>query len=677
MATCASCGKDAPPDSEACPACGAPMRTGGSGGGGGGNTVPGSPVPEAMAAEPSQTPQLPAQNIQIPKIQKIQNIQNIAPEAAGAVVMSAARRADQHRKSYVAEGAVIDHKYAIQRVLGEGGMGVVYLAREIHTGVDVVLKAVRSELAHRKDVRERTLAEGRALARIDHPNVVHLKAVVVEEQALWLVMQYIEGESLEKTIKRHIAEKRPMLLPEVLRIFRQIVAGIDAAHQEGVIHRDLKPANVLIRKKDGVAKVTDFGIAKGEEDARAGKGMTKGIIGSLWYMSPEQVSGRRDLDKRVDIYALGIVLYELLVGRVPFDADDDHTIMRLHLTAPVPLVSRMRRDVPESVDAIIQKACAKRREDRFPACDAILRALDAIDAPGSGSARGTPSTAPDITAPESAPIPSSAKKKSTEPEAPPAPRSIAPTDAEGMPAVEPPVASTKPTGEPKRRRGWLVASVVVVALGGAAVGLIALGVIPGLSLKKLRPRTESAVNPPGASPSAPAEPPTSASPTASSAPSPAPPPAPANPLAALTGAWIGNGRDLEAVLSGDELEFRVTSPEQFEAQGYDKGEARFALRQIPGETRVFAVEDRIRPIPPGKGYDLSKARGTCLEIWTEAGKQPLRATFDGARLTVELAKIEPTHANFTLSREGLVTSCIGLRKLRATKVVSSLERKTP
>ncbi|MCK6593536.1 MAG: serine/threonine protein kinase, partial [Polyangiaceae bacterium] len=399
MATCASCGKDAPPDSEACPACGAPMRTGGSGGGGGGNTVPGSPVPEAMAAEPSQTPQLPAQNIQIPKIQKIQNIQNVAPEAAGAVVMSAARRADQHRKSYVAEG----------------GMGVVYLAREIHTGVDVVLKAVRSELAHRKDVRERTLAEGRALARIDHPNVVHLKAVVVEEQALWLVMQYIEGESLEKTIKRHIAEKRPMLLPEVLRIFRQIVAGIDAAHQEGVIHRDLKPANVLIRKKDGVAKVTDFGIAKGEEDARAGKGMTKGIIGSLWYMSPEQVSGRRDLDKRVDIYALGIVLYELLVGRVPFDADDDHTIMRLHLTAPVPLVSRMRRDVPESVDAIIQKACAKRREDRFPACDAILRALDAIDAPGSGSARGTPSTAPDITAPESAPIPSSAKKQSTEP----------------------------------------------------------------------------------------------------------------------------------------------------------------------------------------------------------------------------------------------------------------------
>jgi serine/threonine-protein kinase len=630
--------------------------------------------------------------------------QKSAPEPAGAVLTSAARRAD-HRKTYVAEGAVIDHKYAILRVLGEGGMGVVYLARDIHTGVEVVLKAVRSELAHRKDVRERTLAEGRALARIDHPNVVHLKAVVVEDQALWLVMQYIDGESLEKTIRRHIDEKRPMPVAEVLRIFRQIVAGIDAAHQEGVIHRDLKPANVLLRKKDGVAKVTDFGIAKGEEDARAGKGMTKGIIGSLWYMSPEQVSGRRDLDKRVDIYALGIVLYEMLVGRVPFDADDDHTIMRLHLSAPVPLVAKMRRDVPESVDAIIQKACAKRREDRFPACDAILRAIDAIDTHGSvdragdvkipSIARGTPPTAPETTAPEidrATPPQSSAKgskkkKKDTEPEDAPAPRAqapLAPTDAEGTPAVQAPVAATKDTGKPKRR--WLIPIIAVLALGGGAAGLMALGVIPGISSIQLKPqgkgRTDSAASP--STPATPATPPPSrasqkpaaAPPSAPApAPSPTPPPAPANPLVALVGPWIGNGRDLDAVLSGDELEFRVTDPGQFESQGYEKGEARFALRQIPGETRVFAVEDRVRPVPPAKGYDLAKARGTCLEIWTDADKQPLRATFDGSRLTVEFAKIEPTEANFTITAKGLVTSCIGLRKLKASKVVSSLERR--
>jgi serine/threonine-protein kinase len=626
-----------------------------------------------------------------------------APEAAGAVLMSATRRADA-RKSYVAEGQVVDQKYAILRVLGEGGMGVVYLARDIHTGVEVVLKAVRAELAHRKDVRERTLAEGRALARIDHPNVVHLKAVVVEEKALWLVMQYIDGESLEKTIRRHIDEKRPMSVPEVLRIFRQIVAGIDAAHQEGVIHRDLKPANVLLRTKDGVAKVTDFGIAKGEEDARAGKGMTKGIIGSLWYMSPEQVTGRRDLDKRVDVYALGIVLFEMLVGRVPFDADDDHTIMRLHLSAPVPLVSKMRRDVPESLDAIIQKACAKRREDRFPGCEAILRAIDSLDVPGweargmSGAdlkppsfARATPPTAPETTAPEISEIAESAraepkprsKKKATEPDDAPAPKAVlAPTDAEGAPAVQGEVAPTKDTGvaAPKRRRGWLIPVIAVLALGGGAAALVALGVIPGITRGKPDPkaRVESVASP-SAKPSAP--PPTASQKAVAPpgtapapAPSPTPPPAPANPLAALTGAWVGNGRDLEAVLSGDELEFRVVDPAQFETQGYEKGEARFALRQIPGEARVFAVEDRVRPVPPGKGYDLAKARGTCLEVWTEADKQPLRATFDGTRLTVEFAKIEPTEANFTVSK-GLVTSCIGLRKLKASKVVSSLERR--
>src|SRR5262249_42878964 len=163
---------------------------------------------------------------------------------------------------------------------------------------------------------------------------------------LWLVMQYVEGESLETTIGKHVQSRQPMALAEVLRIFRQVLAGVGAAHREGVIHRDIKPANILIRTKDGVAKVSDFGIAKVEEDAHAGRGQTKGIIGSLWYMSPEQVAGRRDLDKRVDIYALGIVLFEMLTGHVPFDAESDYEIMRLHTQAPVPWVSKMRKDVP-------------------------------------------------------------------------------------------------------------------------------------------------------------------------------------------------------------------------------------------------------------------------------------------------------------------------------------------
>jgi hypothetical protein len=150
-----------------------------------------------------------------------------------------------------------------------------------------------------------------------------------------------------------------------------------------------------------------------------------------------------------------------------------------------------------------------------------------------------------------------------------------------------------------------------------------------------------------------------------------------SPLEQLAGAWVGNGRDLDAVLSGDELEFRVRDPAQFDPQGYEQGEARFALRSMPGEERVFAVEDRVRPIPPSdKTYDAQRARSTCREIWTSAGGQPLRATFDGARLTVEFVKIEPTDANF-IAIKGKITSCIGLRKLATSKVVSTLTRSDP
>src|ERR1700722_16361415 len=179
----------------------------------------------------------------------------------------------------LAAGTLIDKKYAALRVLGEGGMGVVYLARDIHTGLAVVVKAVRSELAHRDDVRARTLAEGRALAQIDHPNVVHLRAVAVEGLQLFLVMQYIEGESLDKIIAGHVERREPMPVEEALAIFRQVAAGVAAAHQEGVIHRDLKPANVLLRRKDRVAKVTDFGIALVPSDTS--RPQTRGILGSL------------------------------------------------------------------------------------------------------------------------------------------------------------------------------------------------------------------------------------------------------------------------------------------------------------------------------------------------------------------------------------------------------------
>ncbi len=620
--------------------CGASIRTA--------STVPGEPAALAMAMPAEEAPKAEPEKAGAP-IAAIPATN--APEAAGAAQVSAAARAAQ-RRTYVTEGTIVDKKYAIIRVLGEGGMGVVYLARDIHTGVDVVLKSVRSELAHRKDVRERTLAEGRALARIDHPNVVQLKAVVVEGDALWLVMQYIDGESLAQRIHRYIDEKKPMPIEEVTRIFRQIASGIEAAHREGVIHRDLKPANVLIRHKDGMTKVTDFGIAKGEEEARTGKGLTKGIIGSLFYMSPEQVAGRRDLDKRVDIYALGIVLYEMLMGRVPFDGETDYDIMRQHVEKPIGHVHTVRRDVPEALDAIVQKACAKQREQRYADCSALLRDLDGIGtAPAPAQTVSVPVTA------ESAP---------------------AQTQPDGAKTIEP----TQPGQEGRRGLG-LGIGIVLAAAAGFAV-LAGTGVLPIFDRGPAPPKTSDAKPETTGAPSGTA-PATTQTPSAAAPPSASPSAAPSasalsvperkNPLLSLTGVWVGNGREMEAMMSGDELEFRVLNPAQFEAQGYEKGEARFALRALEGQNQVFAVEDRIRPVPPqGLSYDIEKARGTCLEVWTQAGKQPLRATYDGTRLTVEFAKIEPTRGNFTIQKDK-VTSCIGLRKLAAAKVISTLTRK--
>lgn len=273
-------------------------------------------------------------------------------------------------------GDVVDNKYRIESVLGEGGMGIVYLALDQNTSMHVVVKAIRGELAHDPDSRERIMAEGRVLAQIDHPNVVRLNAIVIENGIeLYLVMQYIEGQSLDRLIERHVQARQPLPFPEALGIFRQVIMGVGAAHREGVVHRDIKPGNVLIRAKDGMVKVTDFGIAKTEDDAKAGKGKTRGIIGSLWYMAPEQVTGRRDLDKRVDIYALGILFYEMLVGSVPFDAASDYELMKMHVEAPLPSACTARSDIPPWVDAVLSRACAKDREQRFSSCEELRQVL--------------------------------------------------------------------------------------------------------------------------------------------------------------------------------------------------------------------------------------------------------------------------------------------------------------
>ena len=608
MKRCDKCGAPSTDDSAFCGECGSTIAT---------HDTVADAVPDAPAPQAGTVPGGPI---------------SAAMKAAPALAPPAGAPRGPSRPRHVPPGTVVDKKYAIERVLGEGGMGVVYLARDVNTGVEVVLKAIRVELAHRNDVRERTLAEGRALAHIDHANVVQLKAVVAEGDSLWLVMQYVDGESLETTIAHHVQTRQPIPVPEVLRIFRQMLAGVGAAHREGVIHRDLKPANILIRKKDGVAKVSDFGIAKVEEDARAGRGQTKGIIGSLWYMSPEQVSGRRDLDKRVDIYALGIVLYEMLVGHVPFDAESDYEIMKMHTSAPVPWVSKMRKDVPLALDEIIQKACAKDREARYPSCEEFLAALDAVDAPAARARTPSP------------------------PVEDPGPRHTA------LGPRGPVIATAEIPPERPARAGWMlpVIGIVVVAAGSLAV-MFGTGFLqsPGVTTS---PSGRSAETSPSSSAHSTAQPASSGGP-------------PRSPLESLAGTWVTeNGRHFDAVLAGGALEFRVHDSTEFLPQDYQTGEARIVLRPRSGDSTSFDVEDRIRPLPPaGMSYDSANARSTCLALFTKAGTHPLTAVFDGTRLAVDFAKIEPSPGNFVMDGNK-VASCRGLERLGASKTPVVLNR---
>jgi eukaryotic-like serine/threonine-protein kinase len=585
-------------------------------------------------------------------------------------------------------GAVVDGKYRIVRILGEGGMGVVYLARALHTEVDVVVKAVRPEIAHRPDIRERTLAEGKALAHIDHPNVVQLKSVVVTDNDLLLVMQYIDGETLEDRIVRHRSEGRPMPLGEVINIFRQVLQGVAAAHAEHVIHRDIKPGNILIRKKDGAVKVTDFGIAKPEEDARESQRLTKGIIGSVHYMSPEQVTGQRQIDRRADVYALGILLFEMLTGKVPFDAESTYEIFRQHVEDPIPSVSAGRPDLPPALDMVLSKACAKSRDDRYKSCEEFLEALKGIeDQPtGSGVTVGPMRTIPGIPSGAFVQPPAVQQFVNAVTGAQPVHPGHVPvhTDPGGVPMMTPqqgfppyqagygqPGYGAQPNtmqsyghanitapaaALPQRSgggRGVAIGLIVAALVAGAIAVPFALGWRPGQSSggdtspETIETREDKKKKKTTTTPST----------TASNTPG-------VSPLAKLEGKWASDrGNPFSAVLVGDRLEFQVVDESRFKDQGYRAGEARFVLTVVEGEPDTFAVEDRVRPTPP-LPYSSDDARATCIAVFTNAASGPLRARLSGDRLDVQAAKIDPTEKNFTLGN-GKTISCRALESLTA------------
>ncbi len=268
-------------------------------------------------------------------------------------------------------GTRVAGRFVIERPLGAGGMGAVYLARDEQLGESVALKVIAGMALLDPGSAERLRREASMARRISHPNVVRMHDLGEEHGLLFVSMEYVAGESLAARIQR-----LGTLTPAQLRpIAVQLCEGLSAAHSVGIVHRDLKPANVLIDAQDRV-KLIDFGIARG--DLQIGMTATNMIVGTPEYMAPEQVRGGA-VDARTDVYALGAVLYHALTGRPPFRGDTPISVGLAHCQDPVTPPRQLRPDIPTIWDSVILRALEKTPAARFPTVQALQTALSTDD----------------------------------------------------------------------------------------------------------------------------------------------------------------------------------------------------------------------------------------------------------------------------------------------------------
>ena len=277
------------------------------------------------------------------------------------------------------------NNYEVVSLLGEGGMGTVYLARHTFMGRRAAIKFLRPELLQDQSIVGRFLDEARATNAIQHPNIIDIIDVglLSDGKTPYLMMEFLDGESLSSRLER----SRPLPLHEAVEIACQTASALAAAHTRHIVHRDLKPDNLYLLPDESRVtkvrvKVLDFGIAKLRGDARGGavKTQTGAIMGTPLYMSPEQCRGiSADIDHRTDIYALGTILYEMLCGQAPFPGEGLGDILMRHMSeAPVSLRRRVP-EIPESLDHAVLRALAKKREERFDSMDEFAQAVREYD----------------------------------------------------------------------------------------------------------------------------------------------------------------------------------------------------------------------------------------------------------------------------------------------------------
>ncbi len=335
--------------------------------------------------------------------------------------------------------------YRIIEQLGQGGMATVFKA--YHPGLDrfVAIKVMHPAFKQDPTFLARFQREARVVAKLDHPHIVPIYDYAEHNTNPYLVMKYIEGETLKARLSRG-----PLTRDEGLHIVDAMGKALGYAHGRGILHRDIKPSNILLCP-DGSIYLADFGLAR---IAQAGESTLSNemLLGTPHYISPEQARGERNLDAGTDIYSFGVVLYEMVVGRVPFNADTPFSIIHDHIYTPLPLPQKINPRVPDSVQRVLLKALAKDRADRYATVEDLSAAfLKAVSTPSAGAA-----SADGVETLVGPPIPAQVhwrRKAKSEGTPPPGPR---PSESVSAPGT--------PPSKPKSGRKWLWI--------GAGLGLI-------------------------------------------------------------------------------------------------------------------------------------------------------------------------------------------------------------
>jgi serine/threonine-protein kinase len=277
-------------------------------------------------------------------------------------------------------GDVIADRYELEELVGSGGMSSVFRARDRLLDRHVALKVLHQHYAEDGEYVERFRREARSVAQLSHPNIVTVIDRGEADGRQFIVFEYVDGENLKQVLE----ETGPLPVRDALELALGVARGLAFAHDHGLVHRDVKPQNVLLNG-DGRPKVTDFGIAR-SLDIEHGVTQTGTVLGTSSYIAPEQASGGR-VDAQTDVYGLGVLLFELLTGEVPFEGDNFVAIAMRHINEPPPSVLERRGDVPPRVAAAVDRALAKEPRQRFPSMDAFAAELEAcIAEPTAGLA---------------------------------------------------------------------------------------------------------------------------------------------------------------------------------------------------------------------------------------------------------------------------------------------------